>query len=91
VFIRENSRLIVLIREISFISGKVLRESNFHVSALGQVNAFHEAHLAALARHHNRGCARAFAKKANAFHQRAVGYAGRGKDDVICWIQVFGC
>jgi hypothetical protein len=44
----------VEIGQISVISGKVLSEPNLHVCALGQVNAFHKAYFAAVARHHNR-------------------------------------
>jgi hypothetical protein len=40
--------------QISVISGKVLSEPNLHVSAFGQVNAFHKTYFAAVACHHNR-------------------------------------
>jgi hypothetical protein len=36
------------------ISGDLLREPDFHVGTLGQVNTLHKADFAAVARHHDR-------------------------------------
>jgi hypothetical protein len=55
VFIR-GIRALVLFpdqRLSARISGDVLREAHLHIGALGQVNAFHKADFAAVARHDN--------------------------------------
>ena len=54
------------------------------------MDAFHETNLAALARHHNGGSARAVAEETHAFHQRAVGDAGGREDEVVARSQIFG-
>src|SRR5579871_76012 len=68
----------------------LLCEAYFYVRALGQVDAFHKANLAAVARHHDRRRTITFAEETDAFHQRAIGDAGSGKNNVVSRGKVFG-
>src|SRR4030081_3733525 len=60
---------------------KDLREPHLHIRALFQVDALDETDLSGSQRHDHGGRARAFAEKADALHQRAVGDAGGGEDE----------
>src|SRR5215831_8634532 len=54
------------------------------------MDAVHEAHFAVLAGHYNGRGTRAVAEETHAFHESAVGYAGRGEDDVASRSKILG-
>ena len=65
-----------------------LQKTHLYIRTLGQMYAFDEPHLAALAGHDNRSGTGAVSEEANALHQCAIGHAGGGKDQIIARRQV---
>src|SRR5258708_34933332 len=68
----------------------LLQEPHLHIRPFFQMDALYETDLPGAQSHDHRRCARAFAKKADAFHQRAVGHAGGGEDELFAWSKIFG-
>src|SRR5579872_498954 len=76
--------------KLSKIQFGTLGEPDLHVRPLFEMYALDEAHFPGSQGHDDRGCARALAEEAHAFHQSAVGYAGGGKDQLLARREVFG-
>src|ERR1700722_4898046 len=53
------------------------------------MNTFHETYLASSQGQNHGRCTRAFSKEAYAFHQRAVGNAGGGEDQLFARCEIF--
>src|SRR5687768_9186393 len=65
-------------------------ETNLDGRPRVDLDAVDETHAMRVGLHHDRAGTNAGAEKLDALHQRAIGDAGRGEDDVLAASEIFG-